>query len=499
MSDLEKTLKCVDANLDASLDRLFELLRIESISTDPAFKDECRKAGQFLVDALNDIGFEASLRDTPGHPMVVGHHDGPAGTPHVLFYGHYDVQPVDPLELWDTPPFEPTVKEVDGAKRFYCRGSSDDKGQLMTFVEACRAWKDATGALPCKVTILFEGEEESGSPSLAVFLDSAVDELSCDLALVCDTSMWDANTPAITTALRGMSSDEVTIHAASRDLHSGYYGGAAQNPIHILSKILAEMHDESGTIARTLLFSIIQPFGTLWFIYMLPVFFVVTKLFRSKPWHLFGFAILLQVIPINTEAIWVEIIGLCGVVGIDNHWVLVDEFCSFFVYFLAGYLFAPKLFALAQYAQANSGKALGLLTAWFLINLGLVYAGLAGLPVVSLLLGGVGAVAIVVAASLLARFAAGSALSHLGARSIVVYLAFFIPMVVARLAFTKLVPGLDAGTMAALSTLFAVVAPLIGYAVINRIGVGHFLFTRPDWAKLTGTFRGRAPSIQPAE
>ncbi|MEP0942658.1 MAG: M20/M25/M40 family metallo-hydrolase [Rhizobiaceae bacterium] len=248
MSDLEKTLKCVDANLDASLNRLFELLRIESISTDPAFKDECRKAGQFLVDALNDIGFEASLRVTPGHPMVVGHHDGPAGTPHVLFYGHYDVQPVDPLELWDTPPFEPTVKEVDGAKRFYCRGSSDDKGQLMTFVEACRAWKDATGALPCKVTILFEGEEESGSPSLADFLDSAVDELSCDLALVCDTSMWDANTPAITTALRGMSSDEVTIHAASRDLHSGYYGGAAQNPIHILSKILAELHDESGSV-----------------------------------------------------------------------------------------------------------------------------------------------------------------------------------------------------------------------------------------------------------
>ncbi|MEP0942659.1 MAG: acyltransferase family protein [Rhizobiaceae bacterium] len=262
--------------------------------------------------------------------------------------------------------------------------------------------------------------------------------------------------------------------------------------------LMADGHS-IGTIARTLLFSIIQPFGTLWFIYMLPVFFVVTKLFRSKPWHLFGFAILLQVLPINTEAIWVEIIGLCGVVGIDNHWVLVDEFCSFFVYFLAGYLFAPKLFALAHYAQANSGKALGLLTAWFLINLGLVYASLAGLPVVSLLLGGAGAVAIVVAASLLARFAAGSALNHLGARSIVVYLAFFIPMVVARLAFTKLVPGLDAGTMAALSTLFAVVAPLIGYAVINRIGVGQFLFTRPDWAKLTGTFRARAPSIQPAE
>jgi len=248
MSDLEKTLDTIDANLDASLERLFTLLKIESISTDPAYRESCRAAGQYLVDALNDIGFDASLRDTPGHPMVVAHHDGPAGAPHVLFYGHYDVQPVDPIELWDSPPFEPTMREVDGAKRFYCRGSSDDKGQLMTFVEACRGWIEATGTLPCKVTILFEGEEESGSPSLEPFLEAAAEELKCDMALVCDTSMWDADTPAITTALRGMASDEVTIHAADRDLHSGYYGGAAQNPIHILSKILAELHDDSGAV-----------------------------------------------------------------------------------------------------------------------------------------------------------------------------------------------------------------------------------------------------------
>lgn len=248
MTGIQNTLEAIDANLDASLGRLFELLKIESVSTDPAYKTSCKAAGQWLVDELNTIGFDASLRETPGHPMVVAHHDGPEGTPHVLFYGHYDVQPVDPIELWDTAPFEPTLKEVNGAKRVYARGSSDDKGQLMTFVEACRGWKDATGALPCKVTILFEGEEESGSPSLYDFLEQNKEELSCDIALVCDTNMWDANTPAITTALRGMASDEVTIHAASRDLHSGYYGGAAQNPIHILSKILADMHDESGAI-----------------------------------------------------------------------------------------------------------------------------------------------------------------------------------------------------------------------------------------------------------
>jgi acetylornithine deacetylase/succinyl-diaminopimelate desuccinylase-like protein len=248
MSALEKTLSTIDDNMDGALERLFELLKIESVSTDPAYKASCAEAGQWLVDELNSLGFDASLRKTPGHPMVVAHHEGPEGAPHVLFYGHYDVQPVDPIELWDTPPFEPTMKEVNGAKRIYARGSSDDKGQLMTFVEACRGWKEATGALPCRVTILFEGEEESGSPSLVPFLEATAEELKADIALVCDTNMWDANTPAITTALRGMASDEVTIHAANRDLHSGYYGGAAQNPIHVLSKILADLHDESGTV-----------------------------------------------------------------------------------------------------------------------------------------------------------------------------------------------------------------------------------------------------------
>ncbi len=169
---LDTVLDTIDANLDGSLERLFALLRMQSISTDPAYKGEVRKAAQTLVDQLNALGFDASLRDTPGHPMVVAHHDGPEGAPHVLFYGHYDVQPVDPIALWDTDPFEPTIKEVNGAKRVYARGSSDDKGQLLTFVEACRGWKEATGALPCRVTILFEGEEESGSPSLEPFLEA---------------------------------------------------------------------------------------------------------------------------------------------------------------------------------------------------------------------------------------------------------------------------------------------------------------------------------------
>ncbi len=248
MTSLDSALSQVDANQEAALDRLFELVRIESISTDPAYKASCREAGEWLVTQLNEIGFDASLRDTPGHPMVVAHHEGPEGAPHVLFYGHYDVQPVDPLELWSAPPFEPSIIERDGDQAVHGRGTSDDKGQLMTFVEACRAWKESSGGLPCRVTILFEGEEESGSPSLEPFLEQAADELKADLALVCDTNMWDANTPAITTALRGMSSDEVIIHAANRDLHSGYYGGAARNPIHVLNRILADLHDESGAV-----------------------------------------------------------------------------------------------------------------------------------------------------------------------------------------------------------------------------------------------------------
>ncbi|MEM7069772.1 MAG: M20/M25/M40 family metallo-hydrolase [Pseudomonadota bacterium] len=249
MSGIEAVLNAVDNNLNEAIDRLFSLLKIESISTDPAYSDECRKAGEWLVSDLQSIGFDAKLCDTPGHPMVVAHHEGPEGAPHVLFYGHYDVQPVDPLELWDEPPFEPSIKEMpDGSKQMTGRGTSDDKGQLMTFVEACRAWKSETGALPVKVTIFFEGEEESGSPSLIPFLEANKEELKADFALVCDTGMWDRDTPAICTALRGLLGEEITVQAASRDLHSGMYGSAAANPIRILSGILEGLHDENGRI-----------------------------------------------------------------------------------------------------------------------------------------------------------------------------------------------------------------------------------------------------------
>lgn len=249
MTALNPVLDRLDKNLDQSLDRLFDLLKIKSISTDPAFSADCRKAAEWLVADLKSIGFDASVRDTPGHPMVVAHHEGPANAPHVLFYGHYDVQPVDPLNLWHDDPFAPAMKEIEpGRKVITGRGSADDKGQLMTFVEACRAWKAEHGALPCRITILFEGEEESGSPSLKPFLDANAKELKADFALVCDTGMWDRETPAISTALRGLVGEEITIKAANRDLHSGEFGGAAANPIRILARILADIHDETGRV-----------------------------------------------------------------------------------------------------------------------------------------------------------------------------------------------------------------------------------------------------------
>jgi acetylornithine deacetylase/succinyl-diaminopimelate desuccinylase-like protein len=250
MSKIQPVLDHIDADFDNSLERLFALLRIKSISADPAFADDCKQAADHLAKDIATLGFKAEVRPTAGHPAIVAKANGSTdGRPHVLFYGHYDVQPVDPLNLWHRPPFEPVVADhADGRKIIVARGAEDDKGQLMTFVEACRAWKKVTGSLPVDVTILIEGEEEVGSKNFVPFMEAIKDELKADFALVCDTGMWDPNTPAITTSLRGLMYDEVTIKAANRDLHSGMYGGPAANPIRILSKILADIHDETGRV-----------------------------------------------------------------------------------------------------------------------------------------------------------------------------------------------------------------------------------------------------------
>jgi len=249
-AQLQPVLDRIDADLDNSLERLFSLLRIKSISGDPAFAGDCKAAADHLAKDIATLGFATEVRPTAGHPAIVAKTNGGAGKrPHVLFYGHYDVQPVDPLNLWHRPPFEPVITDhADGRKIIVARGAEDDKGQLMTFVEACRAWKSVTGSLPLDITILIEGEEEIGSKNFVPFLEANKDEFKADYALVCDTGMWDPETPAITTSLRGLLYDEVRIKAASRDLHSGVFGGGAQNPIRVLTRILGSLHDANGHI-----------------------------------------------------------------------------------------------------------------------------------------------------------------------------------------------------------------------------------------------------------
>ncbi|BBU56349.1 hypothetical protein KU6B_26140 [Mameliella alba] len=243
---LDATLARIDADLPAALDRLMALLRIPSISTDPAYADKCQQAAAWLVQDLQSLGIAAETRATPGHPMVVGHVEGDG--PHVLFYGHYDVQPVDPLDLWDRDPFDPAIEETPKGRVIRGRGSSDDKGQLMTFVEACRAWKAEHGSMPCCITFFFEGEEESGSPSLIPFLKDNKEELKADIALICDTGLFESRVPAIMTQLRGLLGEQITLTGPDKDLHSGMYGGVARNPIRVLSRILANLHDDNGHI-----------------------------------------------------------------------------------------------------------------------------------------------------------------------------------------------------------------------------------------------------------
>lgn len=246
---LDQVLANIDANIDGSLERLFDLIRIPSVSTDPAHAQDCRRAAEWLTKELDSLGFDASVRPTARHPMVVGH-DRTGQGPHVLFYGHYDVQPVDPLHLWHSDPFEPKlVPQPDGETHIVARGASDDKGQLLTFVEACRAWKAVTGGLPIQVSVLFEGEEEISSPSLPPFLDTTGAELKADVVLVCDTDMWDAETPAVTTMLRGVLKEEIIISCSNRDLHSGIYGNAARNPLQVLSDIVSSLRTSDGGVA----------------------------------------------------------------------------------------------------------------------------------------------------------------------------------------------------------------------------------------------------------
>ena len=230
---------------DRLLTELCDFLKIPSVSTAPQHKDDVRRAADFVLEQLSAMGFATELYDTARHPIVYAEKHVSDTVPTVLVYGHYDVQPPEPLDLWTTPPFEPTVR--DGV--LYARGASDDKGQMFAHLKGVEALLSETGTLPLNVKFLIEGEEEIGSPNLMPFIESHKDLLSCDVVLISDSAMAAPETPTITYGLKGLAYIEVHVKGAAMDLHSGAFGGAAPNPINGLAKMIAALHDEDGRVA----------------------------------------------------------------------------------------------------------------------------------------------------------------------------------------------------------------------------------------------------------
>jgi acetylornithine deacetylase/succinyl-diaminopimelate desuccinylase-like protein len=238
------TLEYLNDHKDKFLNELFDLLRIPSVSADKKFDGDVRNAAAFVKDQLIAAGVDyAELCETKGHPIVYAEKIINSTFPTVLVYGHYDVQPADPYELWDHPPFEPIVKN----DRIYARGACDDKGQMYMHVKAFEAMME-TNALTCNVKFMIEGEEEVGSDNLEAFIKEEKQKLSADVILISDTSIINNDTPSITVGLRGLSYLEVEVTGPNKDLHSGVYGGAVANPINILTKLIADMQDEEGRI-----------------------------------------------------------------------------------------------------------------------------------------------------------------------------------------------------------------------------------------------------------
>lgn len=247
---MQKTLDYINDNKQRYIDELFELLKIASISADPAYKEEVLKCADKCAEHLRNAGADnVEVCQTKGNPIVFGEKIVDKNLPTVLVYGHYDVQPPDPLEEWKKPPFEPYIEKTDlhpdGA--IFARGSADDKGQFFMHIKAFEAMMK-TGGVPCNVKFILEGEEEVGSVSLADFVEENKEKLSCDCILISDTGLYSREQPTVTTGLRGLSYVEVEVEGPSRDLHSGLYGGAVPNPIHVLSRMIAKLIDEEGKI-----------------------------------------------------------------------------------------------------------------------------------------------------------------------------------------------------------------------------------------------------------
>ena len=237
-------LSYIDSNRERFLEELKDWLRIPSVSSSTKHKADVGKAADFLVEQLNSMDIDTvELWETEGFPVVFGHHVVDPSLPTVMIYGHYDVQPPDPLNLWDSPPFEPVIKD----EKIYARGATDDKGQCFMHIKAIETLLN-TGGLPCNVKFFIEGEEEVGSPNLAAVLRERKDDLQADVLLISDTSMIANDTPSIAVGLRGLSYLQVEVVGPNRDLHSGSYGGAVANPINVLCRMIASLQDEDKRI-----------------------------------------------------------------------------------------------------------------------------------------------------------------------------------------------------------------------------------------------------------
>jgi acetylornithine deacetylase/succinyl-diaminopimelate desuccinylase-like protein len=241
---MQEIKKYVESNKQRFLDELFELLRFPSVSADPKYKADVLRTAEFVAQKLTDAGADkVEICETAGYPIVYGEKIIDPALPTVLIYGHYDVQPADPIELWKTPPFEPTIREG----KIYARGACDDKGQFYMHVKAFELMMQ-TNTLTCNVKFMIEGEEEVGSANLGIFVKANVERLKADVVLISDTSMISMESPSIETGLRGLAYMEVEVVGPNRDLHSGVYGGAVANPATILSKMIASLHDENNHI-----------------------------------------------------------------------------------------------------------------------------------------------------------------------------------------------------------------------------------------------------------
>lgn len=242
---MTSALTYAESHADAFVDQLLDLLRIPSISTDPEYAAEVRRAAAWLLEDLRRIGMDrAELMETGGHPVVYAEKIEDPALPTVLVYGHYDVQPPDPLELWESPPFEPVIKNG----HVVARGASDDKGQAFIHLKAVESYLRSEGRLPVNVKFLLEGEEENGSANLPPFIERHKALLAADVVLVSDTGMFAEGVPSITYGLRGLAYVEVTLIGPRRDLHSGHYGGAVENPINALCRLIGNLHGQGHRV-----------------------------------------------------------------------------------------------------------------------------------------------------------------------------------------------------------------------------------------------------------